>query len=229
MQRAAFVVLLAVACCEQLQVPEECADQSLELRQLRVQRRSTEINETGPEEAPELDGAENFTMSPEDSLAIFMAAQPEYNETPELRSQSHHSSHHGRHVKTLYHQTSKHAGPIILKHGFRRGRVGWCGGGIYFALSPGATYGKAVGVDSHQGFMIEAKVDVGHVKYEKPWCTSSRRCWGIALQQAIRCIDSSYQGGRFAGQGYDSLYFNPGDGGEYMIWDSSRVISMRRV
>ena len=50
---------------------------------------------------------------------------------------------HGGHIKYLYHQTSKSAGPEILRHGFRRGHIGWCGGGIYFALSKGATYHKA--------------------------------------------------------------------------------------
>ena len=33
----------------------------------------------------------------------------------------------------------------------------------------------------------------------------------------------------FQSRGYDSIYFNPGDGGEYIIWDPSRVISMKRV
>ena len=50
---------------------------------------------------------------------------------------------HGGHIKYLYHQTSTSAGPQILRHGFRRGHIGWCGGGIYFALSKGATYHKA--------------------------------------------------------------------------------------
>ena len=30
-------------------------------------------------------------------------------------------------------------------------------------------------------------------------------------------------------RGYNSIYFNPGDGGEYVIWDPRRVISMRQV
>ena len=50
---------------------------------------------------------------------------------------------HRGHIKYLYHQTSRSAGPKILKHGFRSGHVGWCGGAIYFALSKGATYHKA--------------------------------------------------------------------------------------
>ena len=58
-----------------------------------------------------------------------------------------HLRHRGK-VMTLFHQTSTWAGPKILKHGFRRGHTGWCGGGIYFATNPWATYGKAVGASA---------------------------------------------------------------------------------
>ncbi|CAE7252813.1 unnamed protein product, partial [Symbiodinium natans] len=202
-------------------------DEALELAQLRATKQDKPLNDFD-ESAAGNESAADGNLSQEDCLEIFLAAQPDYNETPMLESSSS-SGHRSGHVRTLYHQTSRSAGPKILHGGFRRGHVGWCGGGIYFALSAGATYHKAVGVDSAHGFIIEAKVDLGRTKHMPAYCTSSRGCWGIPVQSAIRCIDRSYQGGRFQSQGYDSVYFNPGDGGEYMIWDPRRVISMRRV
>ncbi|CAK9071040.1 unnamed protein product [Durusdinium trenchii] len=46
-------------------------------------------------------------------------------------------------VMTVYHQTGCDIGPLILKEGFHLGKVGWCGGGVYFAMSPKATVTKA--------------------------------------------------------------------------------------
>eukprot|EP00931_Biecheleriopsis_adriatica_P049703 TRINITY_DN2875_c0_g1_i1.p1 TRINITY_DN2875_c0_g1~~TRINITY_DN2875_c0_g1_i1.p1 ORF type:complete len:199 (+),score=40.23 TRINITY_DN2875_c0_g1_i1:74-598(+) len=59
-------------------------------------------------------------------------------------------------MMTLYHVTSPRIGHMILKQGFKSGHAGWCGGGIYFATSAGATRRKAIGFQSHQGFLIEA-------------------------------------------------------------------------
>ena len=207
-------------------------NEGLDLRQLRATAKRAAL--LTPNES-NVSNVTDPTPSQEDvlevALEIFLAAQPDYNATPTLHSsqRSGHIRHRG-HIKYLYHQTSRSAGPKILKHGFRSGHVGWCGGAIYFALSKGATNHKAVGLDSHRGFVIQAKVDLGRTKYGMPkYCTSSPKCWGKPLQQAIRCLDRRNEGGRFQSQGYDSIYFNPGDGGEYVIWDPSRVISMKRV
>lgn len=112
---------------------------------------------------------------------------------------------------TLYHQTGSQFGPLILQNGFRPGTRGWCGGGIYFATSRKATYGKAIGPDSHKGFMIEAQVQIGRVKHLSKTC--DRRMTGAKLSR----------------WGYDSITFNPGDGAEYVVYASSRVISTRQV
>ena len=53
------------------------------------------------------------------------------------------TSEYGRQVLTLYHQTSPDACHSIIRTGFRPGHDGWCGGGIYFALSPQATKTKS--------------------------------------------------------------------------------------
>eukprot|EP00438_Fugacium_kawagutii_P021911 Skav207158 [mRNA] locus=scaffold573:351120:357875:- [translate_table: standard] len=174
----------------------------------------------------------DFKLSDEDLGEAWLAAQPDYNDTemPTLHSSSHHHGiRHSGNVRTLYHQTSVGAGYSILKSGFRRGHIGFCGGGIYFALSPQATYGKAVGVDSKHGFIIEARVDLGRVHTKGRSCTTSMSCWARPLKQTIQCLDRGYHGGHWQSEGYDSILFNPGDGGEYMIWDKNRVLSMRRI
>ncbi|OLP92019.1 hypothetical protein AK812_SmicGene26215 [Symbiodinium microadriaticum] len=91
------------------------------------------------------------------------------------------------------------------------GSDGHCGGAIYFALSPQATKTKAIGNDSKSGCMIEVKVDVGRVKYE------GSRCGHKWTKQ------------EFLQTGYDSIRFDPGDGDELVIYDSSRVKSMRII
>ncbi|CAE7285524.1 unnamed protein product [Symbiodinium sp. CCMP2456] len=130
-----------------------------------------------------------------------------------------------RWVLTLYHQTSHSAGKSILKHGFRAGHVGWCGAGIYFAMSAAATSQKIKGPDSHGGYMIEAKVDVGRVKH-MPWhCTTSPSC---NHHPFAKCQDRTNRGSWLHRQGYDSINFQPDPyGQEYVIFDKSRVVSMR--
>jgi len=110
---------------------------------------------------------------------------------------------------TLYHQTSPEMATLIFKGGFTNGTSGWCGGGIYFATTAEATYTKAIGADSHQGFIIEAQVDVGRVKH------ASKTCDGINSEV-------------LQSQHYDSVTFNPGDGDEYMVYSKNRVISIKK-
>jgi len=114
-------------------------------------------------------------------------------------------------ILTGYHQTSPNVCKLIVNSAFRPGSDGHCGGAIYFALSPQATKTKAIGNDSKSGCMIEAKVDVGRVKYEGP------RCGHKWTKQ------------EFLQTGYDSIRFDPGDGNELVIYDSSRVKSMRII
>ncbi|CAJ1337070.1 unnamed protein product, partial [Effrenium voratum] len=105
-------------------------------------------------------------------------------------------------------QTSPQACKAILKTGFRRGSDGWCGGAIYFAMSPQATKTKAIGTQSQGGCVIEARVDVGRVAYLGGDC-------GGKKEQVP--------------SGYDSVSFDPGDGKEVVIWDKSRVKSMKII
>jgi len=112
-------------------------------------------------------------------------------------------------VMTLYHQTSPEIGKLILKGGFKPGTYGWCGGAIYFATSPQATVTKAASIYSHRGFMIEAAVDLGKIKDMGPVC------------------DMSMTGEKLWKQGFDSIVFNPIDGDEHVIYNSSQVLSTR--
>eukprot|EP00930_Biecheleria_cincta_P054423 TRINITY_DN4053_c0_g1_i1.p1 TRINITY_DN4053_c0_g1~~TRINITY_DN4053_c0_g1_i1.p1 ORF type:complete len:174 (+),score=23.62 TRINITY_DN4053_c0_g1_i1:605-1126(+) len=117
-------------------------------------------------------------------------------------------------IMTLYHQTSCEIGPLILDGGFHLGRSGWCGGGIYFATTPKATESKAIGQDSHQGFMIEAQVMVGKLGRGDRHCKIDGHVLvGEKLHEA----------------GFDSATFNPGDGDEYVVYCSSQVVSVKHI
>jgi len=118
-----------------------------------------------------------------------------------------HNSHRGGKVLVLFHQTSPGAGPLILQNGFKLGTEGWCGGGIYFATSPQATYRKAIGPESHHGYIVGARVNVGRVKYMGSSC------------------DRSMTGLKLWLLGYDSIHFNPGDGDEYVVYSKHRILS----
>jgi len=119
--------------------------------------------------------------------------------------------HSSKKILTLFHQTSQQAADMIVQNGFRPGTQGWCGGGIYFALSPQATTTKAIGPDSHKGAMLQAEVDVGRVKYMSKTCDR-----GLTGETVVR-------------EGYDSVSFNPGDGQEYIVYSSSKVISVKQI
>ncbi|CAE7319826.1 unnamed protein product, partial [Symbiodinium sp. CCMP2456] len=126
---------------------------------------------------------------------------------------------HGRQILTVYHQTSPEICKLILANGFKLGHSGWCGGAIYFAMSPQATKTKAITPHSGVGCMIEAKVDVGRQK-KFPCC---RFCGGRQDQQ-IGWTDDS-----LARAGADSIEIDPGDGPEIVIYNKNRVVSMRTI
>eukprot|EP00438_Fugacium_kawagutii_P017163 Skav200458 [mRNA] locus=scaffold4319:33552:34412:+ [translate_table: standard] len=129
------------------------------------------------------------------------------------------TSEFGRQVMTLYHQTSPEACHSIIKTGFRAGHDGWCGGGIYFALSPQATKTKAITPHSGIGCMLEVKVDVGRVQ-KFPCC---RYCGGHQDQH----IQWTLQ--KLKASGHDSIEINPGDGPEIVIYDKHQVLSIKEI
>merc|ERR1719343_1929837 len=73
----------------------------------------------------------------------------------------------GGRVLTLYHQTSYEAGQSILKTGFRLGKAGICGHGIYFCQSATMTDYKATGAT---GYIIVARVAMGKMLKLGPHC-----------------------------------------------------------
>jgi len=119
-------------------------------------------------------------------------------------------------IRTLYHQTSSWAGNSILKTGFRPGSPeSICGSAIYFSPTAHDTDWKAV---SGRGFMIEARVDLGRVKRMPKTC------------------DRSMNGWKLKHMGYDSITLDRGGYIEcrrvrhcieYVIYDKSRVLSMK--
>lgn len=129
------------------------------------------------------------------------------------------TSYHGQQVMTLYHQTSPAACKSILRTGFRPGHSGWCGGAIYFALSPQATKTKAITPHSGIGCMLEVKANVGHVK-KFPCC---RYCGGRQDQHI------AWTNQKLKASGYDSIEINPGDGPEIVIYDHSQILSIKQI
>lgn len=130
-----------------------------------------------------------------------------------------------RKIMTLYHQTSPSIGKLILQSGFKPGHLGWCGAGIYFAMTPQATTGKIKGPDSHHGFMIEAKVDVGRVKHMSWRCTTKPSCNHHPFRA---CQDRTNRGSWLKNQGYNSIAYTPDPyGQEIVIYDKNQVVSMR--
>jgi len=137
-------------------------------------------------------------------------------------------------IWTLYHVTGSKIGPKILRWGFRPGHLGWCGGGIYFGNTPQETKIKAVGVDSKQGYLIQAKVAVGDIVFKPRFCISDAKCvaQNPGLAGHLRCLSNkSFDEIRseLQEQGHDSIVFNPGDGNEVVIYNKSQVISMKHV
>eukprot|EP00931_Biecheleriopsis_adriatica_P080307 TRINITY_DN53660_c0_g1_i1.p1 TRINITY_DN53660_c0_g1~~TRINITY_DN53660_c0_g1_i1.p1 ORF type:complete len:345 (-),score=46.83 TRINITY_DN53660_c0_g1_i1:103-1086(-) len=140
----------------------------------------------------------------------------------------------GQSIWTVYHTTSPQVGPKILKHGFKPGHVGWCGGGIYFATSREGTAAKAIGVDSSQGFLIEAQVDVGKVWYKQWNCFTDQACISSrpGVQGHLSCMSNRTfddVSEEVHGKGFNSIVFDPGDGYELLIYDPKQVISMRHI
>lgn len=74
-----------------------------------------------------------------------------------------------------------------------------------------ATKTKAIGTQSQSGCVIQAKVEVGRVKYEGPKC------------------GHKWEPGELKQQGYDSIQFDPGDGQEVVIFDPNQVKSMKEI
>ena len=126
---------------------------------------------------------------------------------------------HGRQVMTLYHQTSPEACRSILRTGFNLGHDGWCGGGVYFALSPQATKTKAITPHSGIGCMLEVKVEVGRVK-KFPCC---RYCGGRQDEHI------PWTKHKLKASGHDSIEINPGDGPEIVIYDKRQVLSIKEI
>lgn len=59
----------------------------------------------------------------------------------------------------------------------------------------------------------KARVDLGRVHTKGFTCTTSVSCWAKPLKQTIQCLDRGFHGGHWQNEGYDSILFNPGDGG----------------
>jgi len=118
------------------------------------------------------------------------------------------------HKMTLYHQTSPEACEGIMHSDFRLGKGGWCGKGIYFALTPNATRQKAVTSTSGHGCMLEVVVDVGRIGR----FSSCGKYNAMNLRKLRK-------------QGYDSILFEPPEktGDEVIIFEPNRIKSKKII
>lgn len=114
-------------------------------------------------------------------------------------------------IKTLYHTTSRDVAQLIVKGGFRPGRGGWCGGAIYFIDHPHLKKSKFNPKTTKTGAIVQAHVRMGSMAH------LDHRCNGHGGHGVHAARNT----------GYNSLTFNPGDGDEYVIWDTQQVMSVR--
>jgi len=124
---------------------------------------------------------------------------------------------------TVYHQTSPEVCQSIMASNFIVGKGGLCGKAMYFALSPGATAGKAITEFSHGGCMIEAVVDVGkqagYYWQGGPDRRFRRHCGGYSRMTASRLHAT----------GVDSIVLRQYDGDECVVFEPERVLSKRII
>ena len=108
---------------------------------------------------------------------------------------------------TLYHQTSSAAATAILSTQLMLpGRTGLVGGGIYFAKSPVDTYHKAI----QKGETLKCQVKLGRSKLVPPSGDRSITRDSLALED------------------YDSVLVHRPGGDEYVVYDSSQIVSVER-
>uniref|UniRef100_A0A7S3S1U7 Uncharacterized protein n=1 Tax=Strombidinopsis acuminata TaxID=141414 RepID=A0A7S3S1U7_9SPIT len=112
-------------------------------------------------------------------------------------------------IMTLYHTTSSRVADIIVNtQHFKPGSSGFCGGAIYFMNTPNIPATKVPNPDgTHRQAVLEARVDMGNMAVINGLCLG----W-----QWARMF------------GYDTITFNPWDGQEFVVFDPSRVLSVRR-
>lgn len=212
------MLLLALLVCSCSSSPQNTIAEVSEAASLPVLTSDDECQETDGSCA--LNALQRASTGRSSASAAGMTGGSELTEMQEAEQESSQG-----HIITLYHQTSPSIGKIILQSGFKPGRLGWCGGGIYFAMTPKATTGKIKGPNSHHGFMIEAKVDVGRIKHMGWSCTTPPTCNHHPFRN---CQDKTNRGPWLKGKGYDSIAYTPDPyGQEIVIYNPKQVISMK--
>jgi len=135
----------------------------------------------------------------------------------------HHTTSLEAATMTLYHTTSLEAAKSIIAGNFRPGHGGWCGPAIYFMSSPGLPKAKRNPRTTKTGAIVQAEVRMGKI------CSIKRTDWGCSDGWTGRCCktDGGYGTKGAASMGCNSIRFNPGDGDEYIIWNSAQVVSTK--
>lgn len=129
-----------------------------------------------------------------------------------------------KNIMTLYHSTSLAAAKSIVAGDFKPGRMGWCGGAVYFMDYPGLPAWKKNPKSTQVGAVVEAQVDMGKM------CEIVKKV-GCDDGDSGKCCPAPHSGhghGVEAAQaaGCNSIkWIQPGDLPEYIIWEPARVLS----
>jgi len=127
-------------------------------------------------------------------------------------------------VMTLYHSTSLAAAESIVAGNFKAGRMGWCGGAVYFMDYPGLPAWKKNPKSTQVGAVVKATVDMGKM-------CEIVKADGCDDGDSGKCCPAPHSGrghGVEAAQaaGCNSIkWTQPGDLPEYIIWEPERVLS----
>eukprot|EP00931_Biecheleriopsis_adriatica_P024558 TRINITY_DN15268_c0_g1_i2.p1 TRINITY_DN15268_c0_g1~~TRINITY_DN15268_c0_g1_i2.p1 ORF type:complete len:381 (+),score=65.13 TRINITY_DN15268_c0_g1_i2:98-1144(+) len=135
------------------------------------------------------------------------------------------SSADGTNIQTMYQMTSPENAKSILGSKIHAGHVGWCGGAIYLMSQPFLARSKWDPKTTTSGAWLEIQVDMGKMcrMSRPPNCNDGATGW---------CCKGPGQENHYGTKGAtaagcNSIIFNPGDGDEWNIWDSSLIKSKK--
>jgi len=122
---------------------------------------------------------------------------------------------------TLYHMTSPESAKDILNSNFRVGGGGWCGAVIYLVNQPYLPKTKWNPQTTHGGAWIQLTVNTGKM------CDMHRTCNDGQSGGCCTGADGGKGAMGAAKAGCNSIKWNPGDGDEYIIWNSAQIVSKK--
>jgi len=125
----------------------------------------------------------------------------------------------GNNVRKMYQMTSPQNALSIINGHFHVGSGGWCGGAIYMIDHPHLKTSKYNPRTTSTGAYVEITVNLGKL------CRYHRTCNDGRSGKCCTGQDGSHGIAGAAAAGCNSIVWDPGDGDEYIIWNTQGVIS----